>query len=99
MAFAKINAMKSSSVSVDAAGRVVLPKPIRELLSLRTGSELRISLAGGSLVLTPARMEDVLVEEKGVWVHHGKAAGNLFAEIDNLRDERLSDLSRAALRR
>jgi AbrB family looped-hinge helix DNA binding protein len=38
---------------IDAAGRVVIPKTLREELALEAGSELLISVRDGSLVLTP----------------------------------------------
>ncbi len=44
--------------TIDKAGRIVVPKPLRDELSLRPGQELEISAVGGKLEIEtpPARM-------------------------------------------
>ncbi len=42
-------------VSIDRAGRVVIPKDIRDRLALETDAELEIDLEGDSIRLTPVR--------------------------------------------
>ena len=42
-------------VTVDRAGRVVIPKDIRDRLSLGADAELEIDLEGNSIRLTPVR--------------------------------------------
>jgi AbrB family looped-hinge helix DNA binding protein len=53
---------------IDAAGRVVIPKTIREELALEAGSELLISVRDGSLVLTPRPTPVALVRRGKVLV-------------------------------
>lgn len=43
----------TATITLDKAGRVVLPKRIRDRLHLREGSRLRIELTGDTLELTP----------------------------------------------
>lgn len=47
--------------TIDAAGRVVVPKPLRDAIGLRAGQELEISAADGRLELevapTPMHLE------------------------------------------
>lgn len=38
---------------VDELGRIVLPVEFRKALNLGTGSDVRIELNGGSIILTP----------------------------------------------
>jgi AbrB family looped-hinge helix DNA binding protein len=42
-------------VTVDRAGRIVIPKDIRDRLSLGADAELEIDLEGNSIRLTPLR--------------------------------------------
>jgi AbrB family looped-hinge helix DNA binding protein len=53
---------------MDSAGRIVIPKSIREQSSLKAGSSLEISYRGGLVVLEPAPLDVELVQEKGVLV-------------------------------
>lgn len=53
-------------VAIDGAGRIVVPKALRERLRLQPGTELDLRVEAGSLVATPVgRPEIVLVEEDG----------------------------------
>ena len=40
-------------VTIDAAGRIVVPKPIRDALGLAAGTQLEISERDGAIVLEP----------------------------------------------
>jgi AbrB family looped-hinge helix DNA binding protein len=53
---------------MDAAGRVVVPKSIRDELALEAGVELEISVRDGSLVLTPEPTAVALVRRGKVMV-------------------------------
>jgi AbrB family looped-hinge helix DNA binding protein len=41
-------------VTIDRAGRLVLPKPVREELGLTGGQEVDVRVVGGQAVLEPA---------------------------------------------
>lgn len=49
------NGMKEMSIPIDRAGRIVLPKGVREELAIKPGDTLMISVHGSSLSLTPSR--------------------------------------------
>jgi len=57
---------------MDAAGRIVVPKRLREELGLTPGSTIDISRYGAGLQLVPAGRTARLVEESGVLVATGK---------------------------
>jgi AbrB family looped-hinge helix DNA binding protein len=60
--------------SVDAGGRIVLPKPLREALGLVPGSTVDISRYGPGLVVVPAGRTARVIEEAGVLVATGSTA-------------------------
>jgi len=59
--------------TVDAAGRVVLPKPLRDALGLGAGATVDISFYGSGLHLVPHGRTARLVDENGLLVATGDA--------------------------
>jgi AbrB family looped-hinge helix DNA binding protein len=55
---------------IDKAGRVVIPKPLREELHLEAGDSLEMESAGEQITLRPIRGTGPLAKEHGVWVFH-----------------------------
>jgi len=43
----------NTTISMDASGRLVLPKAIRERLNLANGASLRVDVVAGHVELTP----------------------------------------------
>jgi len=61
-------------VQIDAVGRIVVPKPLRDALGLTPGAILDISRYGSGLQLVPAGRTARLVDESGVLVATGDTA-------------------------
>ena len=59
-------------IKIDKAGRIVLPKPVRERLHLRAGAELELEHRSEGLSLKPVERGPSMVLEKGIWVHLGQ---------------------------
>lgn len=53
---------------LDRAGRVVIPKPLRERLHLEPGDALELETTGEEITLRPVRGTGPLTKEQGVWV-------------------------------
>jgi AbrB family looped-hinge helix DNA binding protein len=70
---------------IDQAGRVVLPKPIRDALGLLPGTKVDITPYGAGAQILPAGRTARLVEEGGVLVADAKTLvddDTVFALID-----------------
>ncbi len=73
---------------MDSAGRIVLPKPLRDALGLTAGSTVDISRYGAGLQLVPTGRTARLVTEAGVLVATGEATVDddvVFGLIDTGR--------------
>jgi AbrB family looped-hinge helix DNA binding protein len=57
-----------TKLTVDKAGRVVLPKPLRDELQLEAGDILEVESSGDEIRLRPVRGQAQLRKKHGVWV-------------------------------
>lgn len=74
--------------AIDAVGRIVVPKPLRDALGLVAGSRVDISRYGAGLQLVPAGRTAQLIEESGVLVATGDTLiddDDVFGLIDSGR--------------
>lgn len=79
-------------LTVDKAGRVVLPKPVRDELRLSAGDSLDLESSGDQIVLRPVRGTAGMRQKKGIWVFRtGQpiSAASINETIDQLREERM----------
>jgi AbrB family looped-hinge helix DNA binding protein len=82
----------NSRLTIDKAGRVVIPKPLREQLHLEPGDALEMETAGEQITLRPVRGSAPLNKEHGVWVFHAgqplpaSATDEILQEIREERD-------------
>jgi AbrB family looped-hinge helix DNA binding protein len=61
-----LNGMKDTLVPIDRAGRIVLPKNVREDLAIKPGDVFKVSVKGAAVMLTPGKTA-------GGFVRSGKA--------------------------
>lgn len=78
---------------IDKAGRVVIPKPLREELHLEPGDSLELEHVGERIMLRPVRGTGPLTKEHGVWVFHAgeplppSATDDILGMIREERDQ------------
>jgi AbrB family looped-hinge helix DNA binding protein len=80
-----------ATVTIDKAGRIVLPKAARDRLRLAAGDTLALELDSDRVLLRPVRSKSAMRKERGVWVFHsgGKVtAAETDEALRNLREER-----------
>ncbi len=59
------------TTTIDKAGRVVIPKQVRDELGLEPGDTLVFTSEGESVTLRPLHANAPLQKERGVWVFRG----------------------------
>jgi len=62
-----------TTLTIDKAGRVVLPKPVRDELQLNPGDSLELESSEERIILRPAPGNGRVYKKQGVWVLHGGA--------------------------
>jgi AbrB family looped-hinge helix DNA binding protein len=81
----------NATLTVDKAGRVVLPKPVRDKLQLSAGDSLELESSGSEIVLRPIRGTAQMRKRDGIWVFRtGQpiSAASVEETIRQLREER-----------
>jgi AbrB family looped-hinge helix DNA binding protein len=89
------NGMKDVLIPMDQAGRVVLPKAVRQELALEPGDVLKVSIRGAAVTLTPNKEVTGLVRKGKALVFStaGEAilsAGTVEELLEAERDEHRS---------
>jgi AbrB family looped-hinge helix DNA binding protein len=83
-----------TKVSLDRAGRVVLPKLLREQMHLVPGDDLLVENEGDRITLRPVRAEALLKKEHGIWVYQGESSDVSIPKlIDEEREKRLREFA------
>jgi AbrB family looped-hinge helix DNA binding protein len=79
------------TLKIDKAGRVILPKPVRDRLGLRAGSDLEIQETHEGVLLRPAERKPSLVRKGSFWVHTGEIPPgfDILKAIDEDQEERM----------
>jgi len=79
----------NTTVTLDKAGRIVIPKRLRDALRLAPGDSLSLESNGDEVKLRPVRPAAALRKERGIWVFRG-GAKLAAAETDRaLQESRL----------
>jgi AbrB family looped-hinge helix DNA binding protein len=79
-----------SELTIDSAGRVTLPKALRQELQLEPGDTLRLETHGEQINLLPLRPTAPICKEDGIWVYRSGQSTSLSISklIADGRDER-----------
>ena len=70
-------------MQIDAAGRVVLPKPVRKRFNLAAGDQLRVVVDAGGVRLEPVQPSGHLVRKGKVVVFRGEFDRPITPELVN----------------
>ncbi len=84
-------------IRIDKAGRIVVPKPLRERLGFKPNTELEAIEQPDGVLLKRAQQVASMVKVEGLWLHQGTAdRGTSWDEvIENVREERIQSALKA----
>jgi AbrB family looped-hinge helix DNA binding protein len=85
----------NTTVTLDKAGRVVIPKTLRDELRLAPGDTLTLEFDGDGAMLRPVRSASALRKEHGIWVFRSGrklTAAETEGELGGLRQKRDREL-------
>jgi AbrB family looped-hinge helix DNA binding protein len=97
--FNGIMALMNANIMLDNAGRIVIPKALRDTLGLVAGDVLALESDGERITLRPVRSGSRMRKEQGVWVFRsGRAisASETDTVLEALRDERAQGIRGAS---
>ena len=87
----------NTTVTIDKAGRLVLPKPVRDALHLKAGATLEVQQEGDAITLRPTQTKATLRRKNGFWVFDTggqittEMVNQTLAEIRKEQDKRILD--------
>jgi AbrB family looped-hinge helix DNA binding protein len=78
---------------IDKAGRIHLPKDLRQRFGMGGGSELEVIEVDGGIVLRNPNQQETMVNMYGIWVHSGVSNSESHWDrvVENMREERILD--------
>jgi AbrB family looped-hinge helix DNA binding protein len=89
-----INGME---LRIDKAGRIVVPKPLRERLGFKPDTELEAVEQPEGVLLKRVEQRPSMVKVDGLWVHQGSAnpGANWDRILEGVRNERSESVLKA----
>jgi AbrB family looped-hinge helix DNA binding protein len=89
----------TTTVTIDKAGRLVLPKPMRDALHLKPGDYLDVEQQDDSIILRSRRPDTELVKKDGMWLVRQRypLAHSIPDLIAQHREDRIQTLIRRSI--
>lgn len=81
----------NTTIEIDKAGRIVVPKKVRDRLHLTPGTRLTMSEEGEALIFRQEPSPNGLYKKCGLWVHGGPSTlsiNEVRASIEAGREQR-----------
>jgi AbrB family looped-hinge helix DNA binding protein len=81
-------------IRIDKAGRIVVPKPLRERLGFKADTELEAIEQPEGVLLKRVERRPSMVKVDGLWVHQGSAepGANWDRILEDVREERIASV-------
>ena len=94
MVYGIINGM---TLKIDKAGRIVVPKSLRERLDFKPDTELEAIAQPDGVLLKRVEQRPSMVKVDGLWVHRGSAepGANWDRIVEDVRQERIESVLKA----
>jgi AbrB family looped-hinge helix DNA binding protein len=76
-------------INLDKAGRVVIPKSLRDRLRIAPGDALEVEGDSDRITLRPVRSKARLIKKSGIWIYQGESPDESIPDIiDHQREAR-----------
>jgi len=84
-------------LKIDKAGRIVVPKPLRERLGFKPDMELEAIEQPDGVLLKRVQQRPSMVKVDGLWVHQGRAEPGTNWEriLEDVREARIESVLKA----
>ena len=94
MAYGITNGM---ALRIDKAGRIVVPKTLRERLGFKPDTELEAIEQPEGVLLKRVKQRPSMIKVDGLWVHQGSAepGANWERILEDVREERIESVLKA----
>jgi len=81
-------------ITIDKAGRIVIPKEIRERYHMHPGADLELESGSEGILLKTREKEPSLIHKQGILVHHGTDSLDINTAdfVNKARERRNSDV-------
>lgn len=73
----------NATLRIDKAGRVVLPKPVRDALQINPGDSLELESSDDHIILRPASSKGRIFKKQGLWVFDTGFGSPLTTDLVN----------------
>jgi AbrB family looped-hinge helix DNA binding protein len=82
---------------IDKAGRIVVPKPLRQRLGFKPDTEIEVVEQAEGVLLKRVEQRPSMMKVDGLWVHQGIAepAASWDRIIEDVREERTASVLKA----
>jgi AbrB family looped-hinge helix DNA binding protein len=82
----------TTKLTLDQAGRVLIPKNLRKELHLGPGDTLELESEGDEITLRRVRPKALLKKENGIWVYQGEPSDTSITDlIDRHRESHIRE--------
>lgn len=93
-----VNWMKDILIPIDKAGRVVLPKHLREELDIAPGDMLKISILGNEITLRPKKNKNGFVRRGKALIFSNNGTATIDSQtvgavLDEVREGRIAQIA------
>lgn len=78
----------ATKIPIDKAGRVVIPKPLRDALHLSPGDRLEVYSSADEITLRPIHETAPLRKENGFWVYRTGRSLQTISIAEAIRSDR-----------
>jgi len=94
MAYGIANGME---LRIDKAGRIVVPKPLRERLGFKPDTELEVIEQPEGVLIKRVEQRPSMAKVDGLWVHQGSAERGTHWDriLEDVREERIESVLKA----